>query len=248
MDITLNIKINSDTKLLFVSDIHEHSDQFNTIINKFKISDKLKLVVCGDVLDKGYGINEGLAILHKIKDLSDQGNAFFIKGNHELKNIKKYRKNGNMPPILHWVEQQPLSLSFVYPNSSRYTAIHAGVEPKMTWKDLTHNLNLCYIRNLSNETKEKVLLKKQEIDGKTSYISSDGGASVWHKFYDGRFGYIVSGHDNNPKGPMFYNYSCNIDTGVFTSGKLTSVLFGQNGREDVYQAIGRAYNNEQSTT
>lgn len=239
MDITLNIKISSDTKLLFISDIHEHSDQFFTILNKYNISDKLKLVVCGDVLDKGFGINEGFLVLNKIKELVNLGHAFFIKGNHELKNIKKYRNNGDLPPILQWVEQQPLSLSFVYPNSSRYTAIHAGVDPKMSWKDLTHDLNLCYIRYLSNNDKTKVLFKPDKI--KEELLKEN--ISVWHESYDGRFGYIVSGHNSNVKGPTFYNYSCNIDTGVFASGKLTAILFGSEGREEIFQAIGRAYQN-----
>ena len=95
---------------------------------------------------------------------------------------------------------------------------------------------------LSNKDKKKITFKRDE---NNNLALTDSESSIWHKFYDGRFGYIISGHNSNLKGPKFYNYSCNIDTGVFSSGKLTAVLFGANGREEVFQAIGRAY--EQTT-
>lgn len=244
MDKLFNIKLDSDVKLLCVSDIHEHPDQFYDIIHKYPISDKMKLVVCGDIFDKGFGFSSAEKIITTIQNHMSEGNAFFVKGNHELKNIKKHRKNGKLSTLMRWVESQPLALSFIYPNSCRYTIVHAGVDPKMGWVDLSHNLNVCYIRYLSNETKKMVPITKEEKDGKIVYTPIESDVSVWHKLYDGRFGYIISGHNNNPSGPKFYNYSCNIDTGVFISGKLTAVIFGNKGREKVYQAVGKAYENE----
>lgn len=246
MDKSLNIKLDDDVKLLCISDIHEHPDQFFDIINKFPVSDKMRLVICGDVFDKGFGFPAAEKIINTIKYHIDSGQAYMIKGNHELKNIKKNRKGENLP-IFKWIESLPIALSFVYNDSTRYTVVHAGVDSTMKWYDLNYDLNVCYIRYLSNETKKMVSIVKERVDGKVIYTPKDLDVSLWHELYDGRFGYIISGHNNDPSGPKFYKYSCNIDTGVFMSGKLTAVIFGSKGREEIYQSIGKCFN-EQATT
>jgi hypothetical protein len=116
----------------------------------------------------------------------------------------------------------------------------------MTWEHLSYDLTVCYIRYVSNETKKMVPIDKREENGSIFYTPKDSNCSIWHECYDGRFGYIISGHNNDPEGPRFYNYSCNIDTGVFNSGKLTAVLFGSKGREGIYQATGKAFNNKEN--
>jgi UDP-2,3-diacylglucosamine pyrophosphatase LpxH len=248
MDKTLNIKLDLDVKLLCVSDIHEHPDQFFEIVNKFPISEKMRLVVCGDIFDKGYGFSAAEKIINKLKYHMDLGQAYFIKGNHELKNIKKSRQAGSLSPLMKWVDNQPISLSFIYNNSSRYTVVHGGVDGYMGWDDLVYDLSVCYIRYLSNSHKKMIPIKKEQKDGLIVYTPKDPENSLWHEVYDGRFGYIISGHNSNPSGPNFYKYSCNIDTGVFDSGKLTAAIFSSKGREEIYQAIGKAYKDEQVIT
>lgn len=251
MNSFLNIKLDSDVKLLCISDIHEHHEQFFNILEKYPVSDKQKLIVCGDVIDKGFGLESAEKIYNKIRELIDLNQAYMIKGNHELKNIKKQRKDGKLNKLFKWVESLPISLSFSYPNHSRYTFVHGGVDPKMNWEQLSYDLTVCYIRYISNENNKMVSVDKKEENGIISYVPKDLNCNLWHSSYDGRFGYIVSGHNNDPQGPKFYNYSCNIDTGVFNSGKLTAVIFGSKGREVIYQAEGIAFNskkNEKITT
>jgi hypothetical protein len=241
MDKNLNINLESDVKLVCVSDIHEHVDQFFNVLNKFPLSANQRLVVIGDVFDKGKSIEDAFKLAEVIKSYEDQGLAYYIRGNHELKNIKKLKKVGELSPLMKWVSSRPISLSFVYPNGTRYTMVHAGVDPKMHWHDLSHDYNVCYIRVLSNKTFTHVSMQRVTSDnGETYWEPVEKDVSNWHKLYDGRFGYIVSGHDYNENGPIFYDYSCNIDTGVFVTGKLTAVVFGDNGREEVYQAVGAA--------
>ena len=63
----------------------------------------------------------------------------------------------------------------------------------------------------------------------------------WHDLYDGRFGYVASGHAAQKDGvPKFYQYSCNLDTSVYTTGILTCQVFGANGREELITATGPA--------
>lgn len=241
MDKNLNIHIDSDVKLVCISDVHEHTEQFFNILKQFPPSNKQRLVVIGDVFDKGHGREAAEEIAETIKSYAEQGLAYYVQGNHELKNIKKSKKLGELSSIMKWVNSRPLALSFCYPNGTRYTVLHAGVDPKMHWHDLSRDLNVCYIRVLSNKTHTHVSMRKVSIENGDSYWEPvEKDVSNWHDLYDGRFGYIISGHDYNDDGPVFNKYSCNIDTGVFVSGKLTAVVFGENGREQIYQAIGTA--------
>jgi len=237
----LNINLKSDVKLLCISDVHEHPEQFFAILDKYPVSDKMILVVCGDVIDKGFGIKSAEKIYEYIYHLTKKNQAFMIKGNHELKLLKSNKKIGRSAHLMKWIDSLPISLSFIYPNSSRYTFVHGGVDSKMTWDEISYDLSVCYIRYLSNKSKKMAPVSKKETDGEILYIPKDLDVSLWHHVYDGRFGYIVSGHNNDPGGPRFYNYSCNIDTGVFTSGKLTALIIGDKGREEVYQSIGPAF-------
>lgn len=241
----LDIKLAADVKILAVSDIHEHSVQFFELINQFEFSDKLKLVVCGDLIDKGFGFKAFESITTKIKELSDAGFAYVIKGNHELKRIKKSKNKENFHPLLQWLDKQPISLSFLYPNGQRYTCVHAGITPDMKFSELNTDLNVCYVRYLDTGTYKHVPAKKIEIDGKVQYVPAKEPVVNWHDIYDGRFGYIISGHQSNASGPHFYNYSCDIDSAVFKTGKLTGVLFNQNGKEDIIAVYGQAYERTQ---
>lgn len=236
----LNIKLKSDVKLLCISDIHEHPDQFFSILDKYPVSDKMILIVCGDVIDKGFGSKSAEKIYKKIYDLNKKNQAFMIKGNHEIK-LLKYNKKINNFQLLKWIDSLPISLSFIYPNLSRYTFVHGGVDPQMNWDELSYDLSVCYIRYISNKSNKMASVSKKEENGEIHYIPKDVDVSLWHDVYDGRFGYIISGHNNDPGGPRFYNYSCNIDTGVFTSGKITAIIIGEKGREEVYQSSGPAF-------
>jgi hypothetical protein len=56
----------------------------------------------------------------------------------------------------------------------------------------------------------------------------------WHEVYDGRFGYIIAGHDSIKTGiPKFYNFSANIDTAVYCTGRLTVQIFSEDGLGDL---------------
>ena len=232
----LDILVPKDTKIAVVGDIHEHEDQFDRLLEKINPSEKMYFVSVGDVYDKGFGVSVAESITDKIRSMSEKGYGFVVRGNHELKNIKRARNVKAMTSQLSWFERQPLALSFVFHNGSRVTVVHGGVKPSHTWDDLDHDIETSYIRKL-DENGEMI---KLEWFGDELRPAKPGGAA-WHEMYDGRFGYIVAGHDAQKDGvPKFFDFSCNIDSSVYTTGKLTAQIISSAGREKLVIIDGPA--------
>ena len=232
----LDILVPKDTKIAVVGDIHEHEDQFDRLLEKINPSEKMYFVSVGDVYDKGFGVSVAESITDKIRSMSEKGYGFVVRGNHELKNIKRARNAKAMTPQLSWFEKQPLALSFVFHNGSRVTVVHGGVKPSHTWDDLDHDIETSYIRKL-DENGEMI---KLEWFGDELRPAKPGGAA-WHETYDGRFGYIVAGHEPLKDGkPKFYNYSCNIDTACYCTGVMTCQVLSDKGLDVLYSVEGKA--------
>jgi predicted phosphodiesterase len=221
----LKIQVPQGIKIAVIGDAHGHSEQFLKLIEKIEPSEKMWIVSVGDILDKGFGQAAEDLIIDKMRFFIEAGIGFVVKGNHELRNIREARKKDKMTPNLAWLEKLPLSLLFNFTNQTRLCVIHGGILPSFTLDDLQNNIELCYIRNVFN--------------GKCSVGEKNG--ENWHKLYDGRFGYCLSGHNSQKDGkPKFYNYSANIDTAVYNTGILTCQIFSENGKEDLIQATGPA--------
>lgn len=233
----LNIKVPTGAKLAIVGDIHEHENQFDRLIALIDPSPNMFFVSVGDIYDKGSGIKTANAILNKIRRLHDAGYGFIVKGNHELKHLRKAAYSNRWTYELDWINQQPLVLSFIFENGFRVTALHGGVKPSHTWNDLNKDTETSYIRNLDADG-EMIKLKW---NGKEYEPCKEGGIP-WHEIYDGRFGYIVSGHEPLKNGkPRFYKYSCNIDTACYRTGVMTCQIISENGLEDLHCIKGVAH-------
>lgn len=236
----LDIHVPRGTKLAVVGDIHEHEEQFDKLIDIIQPSEKVFLISVGDVYDKGFGTLQAQSITDKLRTMSEAGHGFAVRGNHELKKIKRARESNSMTDQLAWFEHQPLALSFVFFNGSRVTVVHGGVKPAHTWDDLDHDIETSYIRKL-DENGEMIKLKWVESNGVRTLRPSKEGGKSWHDSYDGRFGYIVAGHEPLKDGkPKFYSYSSNIDTACYCTGILTCQVIGENGLEFLHSVEGIA--------
>lgn len=237
MNTALDIAVPSGTKIAVVGDIHEHEDQFDRLINMIQPSEKMLFVSVGDIYDKGFGPSVAESITDKIKVMNDSGFGFVVRGNHELKNIRKAKAQGAMSSQLSWLERQPLALSFVFSNQTRLTIVHGGVKPKHQWDDLNVDVETSYIRTV-DENGEMIKLLWMEKDGQRQLNPEKEGVS-WHEKYDGRFGYIAAGHEPLKDGkPRFYNYSCNLDTACYCTGILTCQIFTESGLDGLHSVAG----------
>ena len=123
-----------------VSDIHAEYKLFLRLLEKIKFSDSDKLIVCGDIIDKG---QDSVRLL---KFISKMTNATCINGNHEytflklyaglmresphdfdyvLKKLQEYFPNdGHLLDweTVDWIEKRPY-----YIEEEEYICVHAGV-------------------------------------------------------------------------------------------------------------------------
>jgi hypothetical protein len=239
MSDNLNIQVPKGSKLAVIGDVHEHPEQFHKMIQKIDPSWKMWFVSIGDIYDKGFGVKCAEDLTKEIQELQKQKIGFAVRGNHELKQIRKNKKF--LDPHLAWWKAQPLALSFTFYTGSRVTVVHAGVTPGMMWQDLVHDVEVCYVRDV-DDSGQMIPLVWKDIDGVNTLVKGKEGGDIWHRKYDGRFGYIVSGHAAQKDGKAkFYNYSCNLDSGVYDTGILTAQIFGDDGnREEVICVEGVA--------
>lgn len=232
------INVPKGTELAIIGDIHEHDSQFFELIDKIKPSKDRWIVSVGDAIDKGFGLDSFNKVTNKLIDLENQGFGFAVMGNHEIKAIKKNKKN--LSQELAWWKKRPLSILFKFWNGSSVLVVHAGVSPNHSLEGLGKDYSVLYMREVDEEG-NMISLVWKEIDGKKFLVKPKGG-TLWHELYDGRFGYIVSGHISQKDGkPKFYGYSANIDSAVYETGILTSqIINSKGGRGDLIQAEGEA--------
>lgn len=237
------IKVPQDGKIVVVGDIHEHEEQFDKLLDEVTLSPKMILVSVGDIYEKGFGVKVAESITDKLKTLADQGLAYAIRGNHELRCIRKAKKNRKtrtMTDQLAWFDKQPLTITFEFQNKTRLLIVHGGVRPGHTLEDLKTDVETCYIRNLDKDG--QLIKRTRKVVNRCAFMEDEKpGGIPWHETYDGRFGYIASGHASLKDGkPRFYNYSCNLDTAVYNTGRLTAQIFSAKGREELLTFEGTA--------
>lgn len=226
------VKVPKGTYLFVVGDVHEHEDHFRRAIQTVKPGPTRWFASVGDIYHKGYGTDAAARITDQLKNLSERGVGFAVKGNHEIKEIKKIKKSkGVLSSQLAWFDRQPLAIEFTFESTgNKVLLVHGGVTPLMTYKDLEDQLDIVYVRYVDNEGKH-VPFKRVKKDGYTFFEMVREGV-IWHEKYDGRFGYVVSGHSSQMDGkPKFYNYSANLDTGCFETGVLTVLEFTDQGKK-----------------
>ena len=217
------IQVPRGLELVVLGDIHECESQFNKMLERAEVGTNRILVSLGDVYDKGAGPHVAERIIHKIQELSAAGWAYMVRGNHEQRNIMRAKEQDTLTPELEWCSQLPLVLSFMFHNQNRVTVVHGGVTPNHTWGNVSNNTEVMYIRSLDDNDRPIPLVWVDE-DGNKKLRASKKG-TIWHERYDGRFGYIISGHDSQKDCiPKYYNYSCNIDTRCYSTGVLTGQI------------------------
>lgn len=211
-------------KVTVVGDIYECKKLFYSMLKRIQPSANNLFVSVGNIYMKNS--KRGDEIVDKIKQI-----GYTVRGNNEEKLLRKARKtNTKISDQLKWMGEQPLSIMFRFINGTRLTVLNGGVKPGHTWLDLKNNTDLLYISTL-DENKEPIPLRWVD-----EILKPIKEGKVWHEYYDGRFGYIASGHDPQTDGiPQFYAYSCNLNTSCYTTGILSAQTFSENGREKLWQ-------------
>lgn len=218
------IRVQKGQELVVVGDIHENESHFEEMIERTEVGTKRILVSVGDVYDKGEGSHVAERIIDRIRTLQEAGWAYMVRGNHEQRNIKNAKTNGDkLTPQLKWCKKLPLVLSFMFSNQNRITVVHAGVTPHHNWGNVANNTEVMYVRTLDDKNRPIPLVWRSE--NGVQKLRPEREGVLWHDLYDGRFGYIISGHHSQRDGKAkFYKHSCNIDTKCYDTGILAGQI------------------------
>jgi len=240
----ITVKLKENTVIGVIGDIHEHEEQFDEMVEKFGPSEDRILVSAGDILDKGFGKDVGFSIIRKMSELD---NFYCVAGNHDFKHARKAIRAGReLGTELQWIDNLPWAISFVFPNGKSILVLHGGITPKNKYEDLGKS-EVMYVKTV-DEDGEMIPMKRKTINGKIVLSAARPGRS-WHELYDGRFGYICSGHDAQRDGrPKYYGYSCNVDTACYHTGILTCQTFDQKGLNETLYVYGRPYVHQPSAS
>jgi hypothetical protein len=196
------IKLLNNSELFIIGDINNNKILFDQLIEQADICSTRFLVSIGNIYSK---IQTSESIIRKICALQEQGLAYMIRGSNEQRHLLK---KGKFTKELEWCSKLPLILSFIFSNQNRITVVHGGISSNQNWNNIDSNSEIMYIKNLNSFGKP---------------IPGDG--IPWYELYDGRFGYIISGHTPNKDGKIKYNkHSCNINTDCSNTGILSGQI------------------------
>ncbi|MBR2025412.1 MAG: metallophosphoesterase [Clostridia bacterium] len=148
----------------FASDLHGEYELFLSLLEKINFSDKDKMYVCGDIIEKGDG---SLKLLNLISSMK---NIHCILGNHDLNFLKYYHTIMEKSPtdfdivlkslrefffnedgVLTWDMVDYLEFLPLYIETEDFICVHAGVP-------IDEN---GYLKNLDNVTKEEFLFDRR---------------------------------------------------------------------------------------
>ena len=123
------ISVPRGIRLAIVGDSHGHAKAFSSASQE-ALEAGCWLVSLGDVHDKGWGPKEENEITSILMDAQEKGYGYAIKGNHEIKNIRKNRHT-TLTKELEWWNKQPVCISFDFWNGTKITVVHGGITPHL---------------------------------------------------------------------------------------------------------------------
>jgi protein phosphatase len=180
-----------------------------------------KAVFLGDLVDRGTNTP---AVLRLVMEMVEQGNAYCVPGNHDIKLLRKLRGRDvqlthGIVETLEQLEKQPpefriqvskfldaLVSHYVF-DSGKLVVAHAGMKEEMQGRG-------------SGKVRDFALF------GETTGEVDEFGLSVrynWAADYRGH-AMVVYGHTPIPE-PEWLNRTINIDTGCVFGGKLTALRY-----------------------
>ena len=179
------------------------------------------LVLVGDLVNKGPGSGEVLQLAQECK-------ALCVRGNHDDELLKAYYRVGRYaeglekykhdalyqvtPQDIHWLQEQPLSITFPWID---VLVVHAGLIPDVPledqdFMDLTEGRNLRRTHGASQASQWSMLQEQSE------------GSVAWATEWKGPM-HVVFGHDARRR-VQEHPYATGLDSACCYGDRLTALV------------------------
>lgn len=199
-------------RLIAVGDIHGCHVEFAELLGKLALGREDRLILLGDLINRGPDSN-------KVLDLAREAKALCLLGNHELRLLKfrrsgekKHLKEGDMelveklrPEDWDFLAAMPLTQEEPALNT---VFVHGGFLPNETWQ----------------KQPAEIVTRIQVIDkeGRPAKRADKPDAPAWADLWSGP-PFVVYGHTPRPE-IYKLKWSVGIDTGCVMGGHLTAYL------------------------
>ncbi|MBT6727080.1 MAG: hypothetical protein HN867_19260 [Deltaproteobacteria bacterium] len=233
------------TRLLVIGDVHGCLIELENLLWKLRYQvQQDRLVFVGDLLNKGPSGAETLSFVNDLKD--DGGEVIYVRGNHDEKYLQFYHqfskriRNGEKPPrrlCQGWLGpdgQSTISklksrdwrllletpLSF---QTGNLTVLHGGLSSKIHCKPKHLLDSKSFTSKRRAEIKSLMYIRKLHKDGSVPNQNETRGLVPWQDLYDGRFGWVVYGHQ--PTSHVLHRgQTIGIDTACCYGNRLTALV------------------------
>jgi len=188
-------------RLGVISDVHGHADELRATIAKVEKHQVDRLVLLGDLLDRGPKSMECLDFAMTATFRARSGRKVrveTIRGNHEdgyvrhARGLSKPGLTGRYPVSspqlaaglrdneIEWMAGLP---AMIHEPRLNVTLVHGGILPAM--------------RTLADVDERALRVRFLDATGNSaSGLAAPAGGCHWSDVYDGRFGYVVYGHQS----------------------------------------------------
>ena len=235
---------------LIIGDVHGMLPELVSLIETFNPTEDDEITFVGDLVDKG---PESPGVVRYVRELSETHRVVVVEGNHESKH-RQHRKNlrngkvreGEVNDITKMLSDEDIEFMDSFMPFHRIPehgilVVHGGIPGNLEHFPETIEEYL----GMSN-SKRKRFLKIS----RTRVLCKDTGKfrsledatpedPFWDEVYDGRFGFVVFGHEPFLDGPKVREHSVGIDTGCVFGGTLTGLVINEDGTRSFLGVPGR---------
>lgn len=199
-------------RTIAVGDIHGCADEFEELLGKLALTKRDRLILLGDLINRGPDSGRVLELARKHAHRS-------LLGNHELR-LLNYRRTGDPTHLKKsdyetlkqlsandWDYIARMPLTFPVPEAG-VVLVHGGFLPGKRWR--------------SQPARVVTRIQVIDADGEPRKRADAPGCPHWSDLWRGP-PFVIYGHTPNPE-PVRTKWSLGIDTGCVTGGMLTACI------------------------
>ena len=239
-------------RTIFIGDIHGMREQLEQLLDALNPSTDDLLIFVGDLVDKG---PDPLGVVRIVGDLMYHSDVetILIRGNHEDKHLRFRLRLADSPKVARDMAERSPELShfqsvateedwnvllsarpFWRDHDRGLLVVHGGIPGDM-WS-FPHDWDEVERLERHDQRSVEKIYRTRFIDRQSGAFIASGNQSpddpFWAEQYNGRFGYVIFGHEPFFDGPRAFPHAVGIDTAAVYGEELTALIIHKDERRE----------------